>query len=265
LESLQNLDANELVKKADLALYEAKEKGRGSYCFYTESLHKQATTVRRLTELVELNAPEDMFQMAYQPYIELATGRIVGVEALLRCIHPECAAIPTIDIITMLERNGHISNISQWVMKVALDQLTEWHNTLYLPDDFTMSVNVSAALLPDTNFVQAVLDIVEQSEVSGSSLTIELTETTVMEDYTRCKDAMRQLNSIGIELAWPRYWYGSHRGRHRNRRAGRRVAKAWVQQRPGLLFCAPTITSRPGPGNTSSPARRITTAQKKVV
>jgi len=201
VESSQNLDAIELVKKADLALYEAKENGRGGFCFYSEKLHKQVTIVRRLTELVELNAPEDMFQMVYQPYVELATGRIIGVEALLRCIHPECAAIPTIDIITMLERNGHISGVSQWVMQEALDQLTEWHNTYHLPDDFTMSVNVSAALLPDTSFVQAILDIVEKSAVSGSSLTIELTETTVMEDYTRCKDAMSQLNAVGIEFA----------------------------------------------------------------
>ena len=70
-----------------------------------------------------------------------------------------------------------------------------------LPHDFTMSVNVSASLLPDTDFVQSVLDIVEKSGLDGNSITVELTETTVMEDYTRSKDAMSRLNDVGIEFA----------------------------------------------------------------
>ena len=201
VEPLQNLDANDLVKKADLALYTAKENGRGGYCFHTAEIHEKLTKFRRLAELVELNSPGVLFKLVYQPYIELSSGRIVGVEALLRCVHEECEGIPTIDVITMLERNGYISNVSQWVMTEATNQLAEWHNTMDLPRDFTMSVNVSASLLPDGAFVQSVLDIVEKSGVVGSSITIELTETTVMEDYTRSKDAMRRLNDVGIEFA----------------------------------------------------------------
>ena len=86
-------------------------------------------------------------------------------------------------------------------MKEATGQLAEWQNTMYLPDDFTMSVNVSASLLRDSGFIQAILDIVDESSVSGSSLTIELTETTVMEDYSRSKEGMRRLNDVGIEFA----------------------------------------------------------------
>jgi len=201
VDPLLNLDANELVKKADLALYDAKASGRGSYCLYSAEIHEKATKYRRIAELIELNSPDDMFKLVYQPYIELNTGRIVGVEALLRCVHPECADILTIDVITMLERNGYISNISQWVMTEATGQLAEWHNTMELPHDFTMSVNVSASLLPDCGFVQSILDIIEKSGLTGSSITIELTETTVMEDYTRSKDAMRRLNAVGIEFA----------------------------------------------------------------
>ncbi len=201
VDSLQCTDITELVKRADLALYNAKENGRGSYCFYSATLHEKATRFRRLAELIELNTPDTMFTMVYQPYVDLTRGEIIGVEALLRCNHSECVEIPTIEIITMLERNGYISRISQWIMKEALGQLAEWSNTMQLPRDFTMSVNVSAALLRDASFVQSILDIVEHSAVPPSSLTIEITETTVMEDYTRSNEAMRRLNSVGIEFA----------------------------------------------------------------
>ena len=201
VDSLANIAATELVKQADLALYDAKEKGRGGYCFYSLGLHKKSTQFRRLAELIDLNTPEVMFTLVYQPYVDMSSGNIVGVEALLRCNHPECEQIQTIDIITMLERNGYIARISQWVMKEALNQHAQWSNTFHLPPDFTMSVNVSAALLRDAGFVQSILDIVDNSGVPANSLLIEITETTVMEDYTRSNEAMRKLNSAGIEFA----------------------------------------------------------------
>jgi len=201
VEPLHNLETGELIKKADLALYDAKANGRGGYCFYSSEIHEKASRYRRIGELIEHNSCDEMFKLVYQPYIELDTGSIVGVEALLRCVHDECKGIETIDIITMLERNGHISRISQWVMTEATRQLAEWHNIMDLPHDFAMSVNVSASLLPDTAFIQSVIDIVEQSGVSGTSITIEITETTVMEDYSASRDAMRRLNDVGIEFA----------------------------------------------------------------
>ena len=201
VEPLLNLDTTDLVKKADLALYDAKATGRGSYSFYSSEIHEKTTRYRRIGELIEHNSPEDLFKLVYQPYIELHSGRIVGVEALLRCVHTVCEGISTIDVITMLERNGYISRVSKWVMTEATNQLVQWQNTMDLPHDFTMSVNVSASLLPDTDFVQSVLDIVEKSGLDGNSITVELTETTVMEDYTRSKDAMSRLNDVGIEFA----------------------------------------------------------------
>ena len=201
VESLHEIDAGDLVKKADLALYNAKENGRGGYCFYNSEIHIKTAKFRRLAELVEQNALEEMFRLVYQPYIELHSGRTVGVEALLRCVHPDCVDIPTIDVITMLERNGYISDVSKWVVTEATGQLSEWQLTMDLPDDFTMSVNVSTSLLPDNGFVQSILDIIEKSDLTGNSITIELTETTVMEDYTGSKDAMRRLNDVGIEFA----------------------------------------------------------------
>lgn len=191
----QVIDANKLVKKADLALYDAKAKGRGGYCFYSNKMHEKATKAHRIAELIDQTDTDDMFRMVYQPYVDLSTGEFVGVEALLRCVHPECSAVPIIDIITMLERSGQISVVSEWVRKQATFQLKQWQDTISLPSDFTISVNVSAVLLRSASFTQTILDIVKTSGISGSSLMIEITETTVMEDYTRSRESMQQLNA----------------------------------------------------------------------
>jgi len=156
---------------------------------------------RILSELIERNDINDMFKLVYQPYVDLSTQTFVGAEALLRCTHPSCANLSILDIITMLERSGNIEAISKCVFKVATAQLKEWRESKGLSDQFTMSANVSAALLRNDNFVQAILDIIEDSEIPGSSLMIEITETTVMEDYARSRQAMHQLNEVGIEFA----------------------------------------------------------------
>jgi len=156
---------------------------------------------RILAELIERIDIDDMFKLVYQPYVDLSIEEFVGAEALLRCTHPMCTNQSILDIITMLERSGNIETISQWVFKEAVSQLKEWRDNNNCSDELTMSVNVSAALLRNDNFVQAILNIVQDAGVPGSSLMIEITETTVMEDYAGCREAMLELNEVGIEFA----------------------------------------------------------------
>ena len=139
VEETSGLDINELVKKADVALYDAKAEGRGGYCFYSTNVHEKATNTRVLAELIDNNEIGDMFRLLYQPYVDLTTEQFVGVEALLRCTHPACVGVPILDIITMLERSGHIETVSKWVLSEAIDQLKFWRETTDLSDEFTMS------------------------------------------------------------------------------------------------------------------------------
>lgn len=193
-------DICQLVKRADLALYEAKANGRGGYCFYSAQTHEKAVSTRFLVELVERNAIDDMFKLVYQPYVDLVTEEFVGAEALLRCTHPACADLSILDVITMLERSDKIESISEWVFTVAIAQLKEWRDNGWVSPEFRMSVNLSAVLLRSDRFNKAILDIVKESGVSGHLLMIEIKETTIMEDCTRSREAMRQLNEVGIEF-----------------------------------------------------------------
>lgn len=193
-------DICQLVKRADLALYEAKANGRGGYCFYSAQTHEKAVSTRFLVELVERNAIDDMFKLVYQPYVDLVTEEFVGAEALLRCTDPACADLSILDVITMLERSDKIESISEWVFTVAIAQLKEWRDNGWVSPEFRMSVNLSAVLLRSDRFNKAILDIVKESGVSGHLLMIEIKETTIMEDCTRSREAMRQLNEVGIEF-----------------------------------------------------------------
>lgn len=191
----------EMLKQASYAVNDAKACAEDKYCLYSQKLHEKAARSQRLAEIVEQTSHDDIFHLVYQPYVELSSGRTIGTEALLRCTHAEATNIPIFEIITMLERNGHITTISKWVMQKALHQLVQWQSNGDVPEDFTMSVNVSAELLRDDQFMQDIIDLIHQAGIQGHSLTIELTETTVMEDYHDSREAMQQLSDLGIKFA----------------------------------------------------------------
>ncbi|MFT5176657.1 MAG: putative signal transduction protein with EAL and GGDEF domain [Gammaproteobacteria bacterium] len=135
-----------LLKRADLALYEANEHRRGSHRFYSSAIHQKLQRARRIIDIIERHEPAEIFRLVYQSHQNLQTQRITATEALLRWTHAEFADATPPEIINLLERHRHMASVSEWILGKALAQLTRWDDA-GADANFAMSVNMSADLL----------------------------------------------------------------------------------------------------------------------
>ena len=192
-------DGSALLQHADTAMYHAKEKGRNNYQFFTSEMNRRAlervTIERRLRRALE----RDEFQLYYQPQVDLVSGDIVGVEALLRWNNPESGMVPPGQFIPVAEENGMIVPIGEWVLREACRQNSEWRRQGLPP--LTMAVNVSAVQLRQKNFHEAVVDALRQGGLDASGLELEITETAVMQDAEAAIRLLHELKDIGVKLA----------------------------------------------------------------
>ncbi len=198
--SLEDLDSKRLLINADQALYEAKEFQRGSYRFFSKDMQSKAQRSRRMLELIEDNDPQTVFSVVYQPYVDMKSQRITGVEALLRWIHPDCSPASPPEFIELLERTGHIGRISQWVLLQATSQLNVW-NTRHGGEQLSVSVNVSANLLGGQQLVNMVTSALKESNINPHQLILEVTESMLIQDFDRSLSTMSQLNTLGVRFA----------------------------------------------------------------
>jgi len=192
-------DAETLLKKADVAMYRAKDAGRDSYQFFkaemtSGALERQsiADSLRHATERRELS-------VHYQPKMELATGSIIGVEALIRWNHPQRGLVPPSQFIRIAEECGLIVPIGRWVLREACRQARAWQSAGLPP--MTMAVNISAVELRTPGFVDGVRTILRETGLEPQHLELELTETALMEDSRSVADVLKELKDIGVLLA----------------------------------------------------------------
>ena len=194
-------DSDELIKQADTALYRAKASGRSRWMVYTREFEYEdmrrsvlQARVRRATECNE-------FTLAYQPQYRLDNVSIVGFEALLRWHPSDIAAPDTQTLIDSLEDSGLISEVGQWVLESACQQFSSWDKADLLPDECTMSVNVSAAQLSLANFAPRLNVILQRHEMSPSSLNLEITESVLIEENSNCIRVIKQIKEMGVKLS----------------------------------------------------------------
>ncbi|MDQ0228927.1 diguanylate cyclase (GGDEF)-like protein/PAS domain S-box-containing protein [Metabacillus malikii] len=186
-----------LLKQADLALYNAKKKGKNNYQFFTESLSKEATRRSLLENALSKAISNNEFHLHYQPQIDLSTGELVGVEALLRWNSPYGFVSP-IEFIPIAEETNLILPIGEWVMKEACRQINRWKK-LGLPN-LVVSVNVSARQFHDETFPQKVKEILESEHVDGHLFEIEITET-VMLNIEAATKKIEDIRKLGVKIA----------------------------------------------------------------
>ncbi|MEW6059060.1 MAG: EAL domain-containing protein [Actinomycetota bacterium] len=194
-------DAEELLRNADVAMYMAKEAGKGRYQAFEPAMHD--TALRRLELKADLQRATDHneFILHYQPVIELETGGICGLEALLRWNHPQRGLIPPLEFIPLAEETGLINPIGNWVLREACRQAVLLHERFGSDPPLYMAVNLSARQLQRPEIVAEIAEVLMDTGLDPCSLILEITESVMMRDVDLSIQRLTELKELGVKLA----------------------------------------------------------------
>ncbi|MFM9934933.1 MAG: EAL domain-containing protein [Novosphingobium sp.] len=184
-----------LIRNADLALYAAKDGGRGRYHFYAADLHSDAEERRQLEEDLRDAITQGDLELYYQPVVQTATERITGFEALLRWNHPKHGFISPAKFVPIAEDAGLIVTIGEWALRTACQDMAEW------PVDVRVAVNVSPLQFANPALPAQVTSALAQAGVDADRLELEITESVFLNDDTGTEAMFRALKGIGVRLA----------------------------------------------------------------
>ncbi|MFZ6849396.1 putative bifunctional diguanylate cyclase/phosphodiesterase [Undibacterium sp. RuRC25W] len=192
-------NAETLIKNADTAMYQAKDKGRNNYQFFKKEMNDRAVERQLIESQLRQAISKKEFLLLYQPKICLATGVITGVEALLRWNHPQWGDIKPSRFITIAEDSGLIVEIGRWVLREACQQMKRWNDAGVALDN--VAVNISALEFRRLDFASTVSDILLEFGLAGKYLQLEITESVLMRDVDLSADILRTLKKMGIQIA----------------------------------------------------------------
>lgn len=189
-----------LLKNADTAMYQAKELGRNNYQFYTADMSARFSRWVALENDLRLALQSGSgLSMVYQPQLDIHTGRIVGVEALVRWQHKRLGDIPPASFIPIAEDSGLIAAVGEWVLRTACRDAKQWVERC--GDEFRLAVNLSAHQLGQGDFVALVARVLEETGLEAKHLELELTETVLMTNAEATHAILHALNQMGIQLS----------------------------------------------------------------
>lgn len=193
------MDADTLIANADAAMYRAKEIGRDTFQFYTKELNIKAHEKFVLHEELRGAVARSEFVLFYQPQVDLRSGRVFAVEALIRWKHPALGLVEPVKFIPIAEETGLIVQIGDWVLREACRQNKAWQNA-GLPR-MSVCVNLSARQFKERNLVARVVDALKDSGLSARYLELELTESLIMQDVELAIVTMKELQGLGVQLS----------------------------------------------------------------
>jgi diguanylate cyclase (GGDEF)-like protein/PAS domain S-box-containing protein len=194
-------DPNALLRYADTAMYEAKARGRARSRVFDASLATESKDRLELTHDLGNALREDALEVHYQPVIELATGRVVGMEALTRWHHPARGWIPPTIFVPLAEESGLISDFDRWVLDRACRDGAELRATGLLSADALLSVNISARNVSDLGLVEAVRDAAARSAYPLEALELEVTETAIMAEVPTIRVVLDGIRELGVGIS----------------------------------------------------------------
>ena len=189
-----------LLSKADIAMYEAKRRGKSMWVAYTdemgERIGSEAILIREIAQAIEA----DEFTLVYQPIIRLADDRMTGVEALIRWNHPTRGLVSPVDFIPIAERTGQIVAIGAWALREACRQAADWRASFPAAPPLTVGVNVAGRQLRTPGFADEVAGVLAATGLPAACLNVEVTETAVLDDE-ESNEAMLALRALGVKLS----------------------------------------------------------------
>jgi len=194
-------DGNTLLRYADTAMYDAKARGRARIRVFDSSLATNARDRLELTRDLGNALRENALEIHYQPVIELATGRVVGVEALTRWHHPDRGWIPPAAFVPLAEESGLIADFDRWVLNQACQDGAEFLAAGVLPQGALLSLNISARNVSDVALIDAVRDAAGSTEFPLEALEIEVTETAIMAEVPTIRLVLEGIRALGVGIA----------------------------------------------------------------
>ena len=188
----------ELLRDADIALYQAKARGKNRYEFFHPEMQTDIGRRIRLEFDLRSALSAHQFRLVYQPILNLADLSVIGVEALLRWEHPADGLLAPDEFIPILEQSGQIREVGAWVLRQACAQMAVWRRQ---SDELTLSVNVSGRQLDDDRIVEHIRCALYESKLHPTALTIEVTETALMRDTSSAVRRLRAIEELGVGIA----------------------------------------------------------------
>jgi diguanylate cyclase (GGDEF)-like protein/PAS domain S-box-containing protein len=188
-----------LVKNADMAMYHTKSHGKNGYEFFSDNMKGLFQQQLSMENGIRRALEENQFELFYQPQVEVNSGRVCGLEALLRWHHPERGLMLPDDFVPLSEESQLIIRIGNWVLEAACSELKKWIKAGL--DDIILAVNISAAQLQQQGFVKGILEALKRHGVPGNRLELEITENVLMHDMDKAVSRLRKLAAHGVRIA----------------------------------------------------------------
>ncbi|RLA39813.1 MAG: hypothetical protein DRQ64_06040 [Gammaproteobacteria bacterium] len=192
--------AESVIQNADVAMYQAKKNGRNAVAFYRAEQQEDADKRVLIEQDLRQAIKRDQFRLYYQPKVD-SNGQVVGVEALVRWVHPERGLVQPAEFIGIAEETGLIMDIGQWVMEAACVQLKTWQDKVSLKSDFSVSVNISPVQFRRKDFVFNIQKIIDRNGVRPESVMLEITEGMLIEDIDETVEKLNLLKKLGVKIS----------------------------------------------------------------